>query len=158
MSMKSHDAMRLMIPRGFAQKFAAVLRRSVSLVKGWCRPYSDDLLDTGKLNPIDRLRLIMLTSVAEGVPEKDALAGLHCLAQMFDHVCVRVPVPDANLDDQTMDVLKAMKEIGEWSAETTRALEDGKLKDSERARICKEGYEAIAAIMASLMHSKEGSE
>jgi hypothetical protein len=149
--------MRLMIPRGMAKKFADVMNRSVSLVKGWCRPSSDDLLDTGKQNPIDRLRLIMLTSIAEGVPKQDALAGLHCMAQMFNHVCVPVPVPAANTDDQVKDLLKAMKEIGEWSAETSKALEDGRLKDSERARICKEGYEAIAAIMASLQHSREGT-
>lgn len=158
--MKSHEAMEKMIPRGHVDVHARALGRSTSLVKQWRRPSGDELEDTGKLNPIDRMELIMRTSLGQMLPESDALAALHCLAGKFNHVCVRVPNPDATLTDQTQDVLKATKEIGEWSAAISKALEDGKLSDREKDSIQREGYEAMAAIMASLLHCKpmEGTE
>lgn len=158
--MKSHEAMELMIPLrgGHVDAHAKALQRSTSLVKQWRRPSSDDLLDTGKVNPIDRMITIMRTASERGLPENEALAGLHCQAQEFNGVFVRLPSPYANLEDQTKDVLAAMKEIGEWSAKTSESLEDGKLSDREREAILKEGYEAIAGIMASLQHCKKEGE
>lgn len=152
--MKSHEAYGKMIPRGHAEIHAKALGVSVSLVRQHRRPSGDEGLDTGTRNDIDRLEDTMRTALGQMLPERDALAALHCLAGMFNHVAVRVPSPAADLSDQTTDVLKAMKEIGEWSAATSKALEDGKLSDREREGILAEGYEAMAAIMASLQHCK----
>ena len=157
--MKSHEAYSLMIPRGragAAKVHALALGCSESLVNQWRRPSEDGLYDTGKRNAIDRLEVTMRTALGMQIPEHEALAGLHCLARMFNHVCVRIPLPDANLDDQTKDLLKAMKEVGEFAAATSSSLEDGTVSDAERKRVLKEGYEAMAAIMASLQHYKEG--
>ena len=159
--MKPYEAYGLMIPRGrtgSAKAHALALGCSESLVNQWRRPHEHEDFDTGKRSPIERVIITMRTALGLQVPERDALAGLHCLAQAFNHVCVPIPMPDADVADQIKDLLKASKEIGDWMAETSKALDDGVLKESERARICKEGYEAIAGIMASLMHSKPEGE
>lgn len=152
--MKSSEAYLKMIPRGHVAIHARALGISTSLVEKHRRAYVDELYDSGARNEIDRLELTMRTALGQQLPERDALAGLHCLAEKFNHVCVRIPLPDANLNDQTQDVLAAMKEIGEWSAKTSESLEDGVLSEKECEAIIKEGHEAIAAIMASLQHCK----
>lgn len=152
--MKSHEAYQFMIPRGDAAAHARALNVSESLIRMYRRPSKDGLYDTGKRSDLDRLAITMRTALGLGVPEKDALAGLHCLAQEFNHVCVRIPEPGANLEDQTRDVLKAMEEVGQYAAEYSKCLADGKLTDKERERVIREAHEAVAAIMASLQHCK----
>lgn len=155
--MNSHEAYGVMIPRGpagHAKVHALALDCSVNLVEKYRRPHEDVLLDSGARNDIDRLEITMRTALGQMLTERDALAGLHCLAGKFNHVCVRIPLPGATVADQTQDVLKAMEEIGQWSSATSKALEDGVLSERESMRILEEGYEAMAAIMASLQHCK----
>lgn len=154
--MKSHEAMEKMIPLrgGHVDVHALALQRSTSLVNQWRRPSGDELNDTGKLNPIDRLEKIMRTSLGQMLPERDALAGLHCLAEKFNHVCVRLPMPSDTLNDMTQELAQTVKEMGDFMAAYGQALADGNLEDAEQKKCYEEGMEAAAALMSCLQHCK----
>lgn len=71
--------------------------------------------------------------------------ALHALAGRLGYVLM--PAPGAEFGDTSMEALAAtVAEFGQFVAEASRGLADGKVSDNERMRIEREGADALAAI------------
>ncbi|UJX40403.1 transcriptional regulator [Desulfovibrio sp. JY] len=80
----------------------------------------------------------------------DSDEPLHFLAREMGGVFVRLPSIDDGDDPVQQQCLVAVREFGELIAACADALADNTIKPDERIRIRREGYEAVAAIMALL--------
>jgi len=152
--MESYEALRKAIA-GHAIKVAKRIGRSVSLVHKWCEP-STDFTDSGAINDLDRIEMIIETSLKEGVVPRDAFAPIHYLAQQFDGLFLP-PVPKTiHTHGISQQLLRTIKESSETFAAAAKALEDDNLTPSERREIVKEAYEAMAEFAAFTRMVEEG--
>lgn len=152
--MESWEAIRLAVGTDNV-KVAKRLGRSTSLIHKWCEPASD-FSDSGALNPLDRLEMVMEVALREGRPARDALAPIYYLAQRFDGMFLP-PVPKSlESADFARQLCKVMKETGEAVSEAAEALEDGVLSAIERRQTGKALHEAIAELSVFLRMIEEG--
>lgn len=78
------------------------------------------------------------------------------LEQLVGRVGVPLPPPlcGASTADICRSTMAAMKEFGELIAEIERATADNQIKQSERERIQREGYQALQALLVLLLACK----
>lgn len=142
--MESHEALRMAVG-GHAVAIAKRLGRSSSLVHKWCEP-STDFTDSGALNPLDRIEIIVEAALREKQPTRDAFAPLFYLACRFGGMFLP-PVPRTiETCEYSKRLCRAVKEAGEAFATAAEALEDDDLSPNERKKIAREVYEAIAEL------------
>ena len=77
-------------------------------------------------------------------------APLHFLAREMGGVFIKLPEVREGDDPVQQQCLVAVREFGEMIAACADALADNDLKPDERAKILREGHEAVTAIMALL--------
>jgi len=77
-------------------------------------------------------------------------APMHFLARELGGVYITLPRVEGSLDPIQKQCMTAIKEFGELITACADALADDKLEPDERARILREGHEAVTAIMALL--------
>lgn len=80
----------------------------------------------------------------------DSDAPMHFLARERGGVYVTLPRVEGPLDPIQQQCMTAIKEFGELITACAEALADNTIKPDERAKILKEGHEAVTAIMALL--------
>ena len=152
--MESYEALRKCIA-GHAVKVAKRLGRSVSLVHKWCEP-ATDFTDSGAINDLDRVEMIIETSLKEGVQPRDAFAPIHYLAQQFDGLFLP-PVPKTIRNhDISQQLCRTIKEASEAFTAAAKALEDDELTPAERREFVKEAYEAMAEFASLTRMIEEG--
>lgn len=144
--MESYQAMRMVIGADTVL-MAKRLGRSTSLLHKWSEPHTD-FEQSGAMNPLDRLEILIETAQANGRADDEALAPAHWLAQRFD--CLLLPPLPRHHDDQvyTRWLCKAVKESGEAFSAAAEALADGKLTAYERRAVSKELHHAMASLAA----------
>lgn len=145
--MKSYEALERCIGRNTVA-VAKALHRSVALVHKWKEP-TTDFSDSGALNPLDRIETTIRTAMAEGQGRAAALAPVEYLAQRFGLCVVTLP-ESAALPSLLRCSHRSIKEFGEFIAELSGSLEDGRISPTERRRIEKEGLEALQQIAVIL--------
>ncbi len=144
--LESHEALKLAVGSD-AVAVAKRLGRSTSLVHKWTEP-SSDFTDSGALNPLDRIEMVIEVALAKGRPPREALAPIFYLAQRFDGLFLP-PVPRCpNHADFSRQLCTVVKESGEAFAAAAAALEDGALSLNERRQIGRELHEALAEMAA----------
>lgn len=156
--MKSHEAIRRMVG-GYHEEIAKAIHRSANLVYRWTLP-ALDYTDSGAFNDLDRVENGMRRALELGVPQVDALAPVHYLANRFDGYFLP-PVPHTcRTKDVAKQLTRTMKEASEAFAEAARALDDDDLSKAERKRILKEAYEAMheLAAFARMIEDLDGAE
>lgn len=151
--MESYQAMRMLIG-GDTVALAKRLNRSTSLLHKWGEPHTD-YEQSGAMNPLDRLEIMIEFARGAGRTDDEALAPIHWLANRFD--CLVLPPSPRHHDDQVYArwLCRAVKEAGEAFAAAADALADGKLTTHERRRVSRELHHAISA-MASFARLVEG--
>lgn len=142
--MESFEAMRRVIGAD-AIKVAKRLSRSTSLVNKWCEP-SADFSDSGALNPLDRLEMVIEVAEQQKRPVEDSYAPIFFLAQRFGGLFLPPVKHVAGTVEYSRQLCKVVKESGEAFAAAAEALEDGKLSTFERRRVGQELHEALAAM------------
>lgn len=80
----------------------------------------------------------------------DSDAPMHFLARERGGVFIKLPPADGDVDPVQRQCMVAVKEFGELVAACSEALLNGTLETDERARITREGHEAVTAIMGLL--------
>ena len=75
---------------------------------------------------------------------------LHFLAKKFGGVFIKLP----ETESCERDVIRVVKEFGEFIAAYGEGIEDGSLSSSDKAKISKEGHEALTAIQELLCSIK----
>ncbi|MBI9112226.1 phage regulatory CII family protein [Maridesulfovibrio ferrireducens] len=75
---------------------------------------------------------------------------LHFLAKKFGGVFIKLPESDSC----ERDVIKVVKEFGEFIAAYGEGIKDGSLSCSDKVKIRKEGHEALTAIQELLCSLK----
>lgn len=78
----------------------------------------------------------------------DSDEPLHYLAKRRGGVFIKLSKAGASMGERQL--IRTVKEFGEFASVTGEALEDGRLTQEERRRILKEGYESVEAHMALL--------
>jgi hypothetical protein len=145
--MESYETIQKAIA-GKTVEHAKALGVSTSLVSKWQEPHTD-FTDSGAYNPYDRLKCIIETSFRLGTPRENALCPIYQLNHDFDLVCFDMPsVPKG--DAVAIELIKTIKEFSDLAQETSKALRNSRISKGERAKIIKEGQEAIRAIGALL--------
>jgi len=142
--MESHEALKLAVGTD-AVKVAKRLGRSSSLVHKWCEP-STDYTDSGALNPLDRLELVIEVAQQAGKPSAEAFAPIFFLAHRFGGLFLPPVRHQLGTLEYSKQLCQVVKEAGEAFAAAAEALEDGVLSNNERRRISKELHEALAAM------------
>lgn len=151
--MKSHEAMRRVVG-GHVEEIAKVLRKGTSLIYKWTEAHSD-FTDSGALNPLDRITMIISTALACGVSHKDATAPIQYLAHKFDQVVVDLPRALGSSKQITEELAKVMKEFSELTGETAEAIKDNRISPIEADRIEDEGEHLIAAAVSFIRKVRE---
>lgn len=140
--MESFDAMRLAVGTD-AVKVAKRLGRSSSLVSKWCEP-STDFTDSGALNPLDRLEMVVEVALSQDRKPTEAFAPIYYLAHRFGGLFLPPVRHQVNTLEYSKQLCRAVKEAGEAFAAAADALEDDVLSNNERRKISKELHEALA--------------
>jgi hypothetical protein len=153
--MKSHEALSRAIGPFTKLIATRVLHVSQELVYKWQEPTGGFF--SGKRNPLDVIVRVVQSALQLGQTREDALAPLYYLAREFDHVLIEIP-RKGTAEEHTAELLKAMKEIGEWSAAHSRALQDGQVSLAELSLIRKEGFEAACQIIACVKKAEESAD
>ena len=153
--MESFEAMRLAVG-GDAVKVAKRLGRSTSLVNKWCEP-SADFSDSGALNPLDRLEMVIEVAEKQKRSACDSYAPIFFLAQRFGGMFFPPVKVQGNSLEFAKQLCRTVKEAGEAFAAAAEALEDGELSTFERRRISKELHEALAEMATFARMIDEGA-
>jgi hypothetical protein len=151
--MKSWDAMKAMVGKN-VDEMAQVFRKSTSLIYKWTQP-NGDYGDSGALNPIDKLAMGITAAMGLGVSKADATAPIQCLANIFDMVVIEIPKALSTPKEVTEELSKVIAEFSDLTAETAKALDDGRISGKEYERIHNEVYHLCRAAMAFNQKVKE---
>jgi signal transduction histidine kinase len=152
-AMETHEAMRRAVGTD-AVRVAKRLGRSSSLISKWCEP-SADFTDSGALNPLDRLEMVIEVAEQQKRPSCDAYAPIYYLAHRFGGLFLPPVKHQVNTLEYSKQLCRVVKEAGEAFAAAAEALEDDELTINERRRIGKELHEALAE-MAAFARMVEG--
>lgn len=154
--MESFEALRLAVG-GEAVMVAKRLGLSSSMVHKWCES-SADFTDSGALNPLDRIEVMIEASLRNGRKHSEAFAPIFYLASRFEGLFLP-PVPrTCETRDYGKQLCRAIKEAGEAFAAAASALEDDELSPNERKRISREVYEAIAELSEFVRMVEDGGK
>jgi hypothetical protein len=126
---------------------AKARRCSTSMIYKMTEP-SSDFSDSGTLNDVDRLALHILTALGCSRTKAQATAPTQCLAHMFDQVVIDIPRALNTPKQVTEELARTIAEFSDVTAETARALEDGRISAIEAERIHKEVWQLIRAAVA----------
>ena len=144
--MESHEAMRLAVGTD-ALKVAKRLGRSSSLISKWCEP-STDFTDSGALNPLDRLEMVIEVALNQERKPVEAFAPIYYLAHRFGGLFLPPVQHQVNTLEYSKQLCRVVKEAGEAFSAAAEALEDDILSNNERRKISKELHEALAEMAA----------
>ncbi len=106
----------------------------------------DEINGTGVRFPLKQLIPLIRTT--------GDFQALDFIEQSLGRVAIPIPPSRASLQTLQTDALRAAAEFGDLMTEVADSCEDNKLTKKESKKICKEGWEAIAAI-AQIMASCE---
>lgn len=153
--MRSHEAIQDAIA-GDTIEHARALHLSTSTVHKWQEP-STDFTDSGSLNPLDRVKTIIHTSLRLG-RSKNPYAPLHHLAADCSHVAIPVPKPNANLADLTNELLDSVREFGKLSEEAAKSMASGDISLRELERIERRANITYREIMEFVAAAREAAK
>lgn len=143
--METYEALGLCVGRDTVAH-AKALRRSTALVNKWTEP-TNDFEDSGALNPLDRLEMMIETARRVGkVSPTDAIAPIQYLANRFNLALIPLPANIPCLTDVTHQLMVTIKEFGDLAAVSAAAMEDCRITPDERRIIEREGNELLAAV------------
>jgi hypothetical protein len=131
--MENHEALRQAVGRD-AMQHAKALGLSTNLVHRWCEPHTD-FTDSGAFNPLDRIETVIRTALSLRKGRDEALAPLQCLAHKFSLVMIDVPHEAATPKQIIEDLSDVIARFSMTTAETARAMEDGRISKIEAYRI-----------------------
>lgn len=151
--METYQALKAAI-KDKAAHFAKRLIKSPSLVYKWTEP-AEDPEDSGALNPLDRMELLIEIAILLNHPRGDCLAPLDYLEHRFDRIAFDIPKKDHCSLDSSQDLLRAVKEFGELAAEGSKAIANNSLTSQAMAAIEKEGFEAMKEIYAFIYCTRQ---
>lgn len=151
--MQSHEALAVAIDHKTIEH-AKRQRKCSSLVHKWQEPHTD-FTDSGTTNPLDRIELIIETSLSLGTSPDKALAPVHYLAERFGLVVLSVPCDKTTVHSCEKELLRVIEEFGELARESSHALADGKIRRKESESIETEGWETIRQIARFIKRAQE---
>lgn len=144
--MHSHDALKR-TAKGYFREIAKRLGLSKETIYKWTEP-TEDFSASGAYNPLDRIEAMIDEAQRLGVPQVDALAPIHYLAQRFGGFFLP-PVPrTCQQKDISHQLCKTMKEVSESFAVAAAALEDDHLTPNERKEMLSSAYEGLHELTA----------
>lgn len=152
---RPHHAMELCIkhvPDGRSieeetYEFCRALTLAKSTVDNWTRRY--DGQNSGRRSPIDVLLIIM--DKARELGHEFADHPFLCLAQHLGYITIPIDDLASNVNEISREHAKSIKEFGEMMAVYGSSLaNDGAIDQDEKAKILKEGWEAINQMAAFL--------
>lgn len=82
----------------------------------------------------------------------DIWPSIDFIEQSLGRVALPIPPARMSIKDVYRLSMQAIKEFGELMSCLDEAIADGRLTADEKAEICREGYEAVQAIMQLLLH------
>ena len=88
----------------------------------------------------------------------DSARALDFLAREMNGVFVPVPDPADDPECLVRGLVVSVREFGHFASASAAAIEDGSVQPEEMARMEREGYEAIVAIMAMLKKARAACE
>ncbi|MEW6115612.1 MAG: phage regulatory CII family protein [Nitrospirota bacterium] len=141
-------------------KFIAEIAKRLGLkpvtVYKWTEP-SEDFTDSGALNPVDRLEIMMEASMSLGNSFEDATAPLQRLNSRFGIIGITLPKNISSNGELSQELLSTIQEFGHLAEEASKAFADGKLTPKEYRRIEKEGWDLIRQVTAFMHKAKESA-
>ena len=162
---RSYQVLDQVIDRGEATDVARVLSCSPQLIRDWCRApeTSEEFSNTGKFNPLDRIRAIVsVIRESDGSAERAYPIGQY-VANMLGGVFVPMPQANRQQDSELVRHVSAiLKETGEAVEATRLAYFDkdtpGRISTQER-NVCEhEIREAIVALVQFLNWVERGGK
>lgn len=105
----------------------------------------EDML--GKDNPMATGCRLPAKKIVPIVRATDDYSILDVMEYQVGRVAIKLPEAIPNLKTVQLNALKAASEFGGLMREVEMSCADGVLTEREKERICKEGWEAIEAIM-----------
>ncbi len=151
--MKSYEALQKAIS-GKTVEHAKRLGRSTSMLSKWQEPHTD-YTDPGAYNPLDRIEAIIEGAKSFGVPDDDAYAPIHYLAERFGLITIKAPKYAGELQELSRHLNESIKEFGHMISAATEAMLDGRISRPEYKQIEAEGRDLIRHAMAFLTVAKE---
>lgn len=152
--MKSYEAIAKAV-NGLAVEVAKRLRLSTSLLYKWMEPCID-YTDSGALNPLDRLEILIESALKLNPHREDALAPLQYLNEHFDLIAFPRPHKQQTTTEVSQELLKTIAEFGELAQTASIALEDGVITPDEAQQINVVGWCLQRQIAAFLQSMEEG--
>jgi hypothetical protein len=144
--MKSYEAMSAMVGKD-VEAHAKALHVSGNLVYRQCEPRSD-FETSGALNPLDRLEVMIRTALGCGRSKKEATAPTQYLAHAFNQVVIDVPAELKSPKEVMAELSLTIEEFSHVTAETAKAMEDGRISAPEAERIHKEVWHLVQCAIA----------
>ncbi len=151
--MKSHEALKRCVG-SFIDEIAKRLRLAKSTLYKWQEP-AVDYTDSGALNPLDRVEIMMEASLSLGNPPSDALAPLHYLGQRFKFIVIPLHACNCESNEIMREFIKVTRDFGHLAEEVQTSLEDGVITKQEAERIIREGWHLIGQTGTLLEKAKE---
>lgn len=152
--MKSYEAIAKAV-NGLAVEFAKRLRLSTSLLYKWMEPCID-YSDSGALNPLDRLEMLIEIALQLNSNRDDALAPLQCLNEHFKLIAFPRPQKQQTITEISQELLKTISEFGILAQYASTALEDGIVTSEEAQNINVVGWRLLRQVAVFLQSVKEG--
>lgn len=150
---RDYEVFDLVLHRGDAIELARLLSVSPQLIRSWCRPpeTDDEFKQTGKFNPLSRLRtLIAMVKEDDGEAKRAYPIGDY-IAGLLGGVFVPSPAPAAT---PTSDAVAHIATILKESGETVEAFRmawfeksPGKIDNQEARKVLAEIDQAIGALV-----------
>lgn len=143
--MKSYSAIKRAVGP-HVEAFAKRFRRSRQRIYQWMEP-AEDYTDSGTINPVDRVELLVETAVSLGQPEADAMAPLDYLDNRFGRVAFTLPKDIGTPEHEAKELLQLMEESGDIVREHNKCAKDGRISKLDFAQVDREIWEAARQLM-----------
>ena len=143
--MKSHESIETAID-GKTIEHAKRQRKSPSLLHKWQEP-STDFEDSGRINPLDRVETIIETSISLGTSREKALAPADYLEHRFGRVAITLPQDIGTPEEESKELLRLMKEVGDIVRCHNAATEDLRVSKQDFKDVDREIWEAANQLM-----------
>lgn len=142
--MHSYEAFQKAI-RGYTVDIARRLRLSTSQINKWQQPHAD-YTDSGSLNPLDRIELIIEGCLANGVSSDEAMSPIFYLAEKFNLIVFAAPKTGKRLSEIQQELSRVTKEFGDVLSVVGARLMDGEMSKRDAEAIKKEAFELQRAL------------
>ncbi len=151
--MKSHEAIKR-CTGNFVDEIAKRLRLAKVTLYKWMEPTAD-YTDSGALNPLDRIEIMMESSLSLGNNPKDALTPLNYLGQRFKQIIIPLQPCTCESNEIMKEFIKVSRDFGHLAEEVQKSLEDGVITKQEASKIIREGWHLIGQTGTLLEKAKE---